>query len=116
MVRLAEYSRDCFKVLRAEAGIYEGRQQGTMQLFRTEKQRRQGHRSAQDAGVPYEVLQREARGEPALAVKDKLFGGLRLPNDETGDCQLFTTRLPKWPWLGVKFRYGDDRCLADAGR
>jgi D-amino-acid dehydrogenase len=30
--------------------------------------------------------------EPALAeVAHKLTGGLRLPNDETGDCQLFTS-------------------------
>ena len=45
--------------------------------------------------------------EPALrAVKDKLFGSLRLPNDETGDCQLFTLRLAKMAEaLGVKFRY-----------
>jgi D-amino-acid dehydrogenase len=39
MVRLAEYSRDCFRVLRDDAGItYESRQQGTMQLFRTQQQ------------------------------------------------------------------------------
>ena len=49
-----------------------------------------------------------SRAEPALeAVKDKLFGGLRLPNDETGDCQLFTTRLAEMAVnLGVQFRYG----------
>jgi D-amino-acid dehydrogenase len=36
MVRLAEYSRDCLKALRASTGIqYEGRQGGTLQLFRT---------------------------------------------------------------------------------
>lgn len=35
MVRLAEYSRDCLKELRAATGIeYEGRQGGTLQLFR----------------------------------------------------------------------------------
>ena len=38
MVRLAEYSRDCLKALRAETNIqYEGRQGGTLQLFRTEQ-------------------------------------------------------------------------------
>lgn len=37
MVRLAEYSRDCLKALRESTGIqYEGRQGGTLQLFRTE--------------------------------------------------------------------------------
>jgi D-amino-acid dehydrogenase len=113
MVRVAEYSRDCLKTLRADTGItYEGRQQGTMQLFRTEKQFADAEKDIQvlkDSGVPYELLTRDqlARAEPALAqVKDKLAGSLRLPNDETGDCQLFTTRLSAMAAeLGVKFRY-----------
>nr|WP_038493123.1 D-amino acid dehydrogenase [Janthinobacterium agaricidamnosum] len=114
MVRLAEYSRDCFKVLRAEAGItYEGRQQGTMQLFRTEKQFADAAKDIEvlkETGVPYELLTRDqlSAAEPALeAVKNKLVGSLRLPNDETGDCQLFTTRLAEMAVaLGVTFRYG----------
>lgn len=45
--------------------------------------------------------------EPALAeVSHKLTGGLRLPNDETGDCQLFTTRLAAMAeQAGVTFRF-----------
>ncbi|MDM4264159.1 FAD-dependent oxidoreductase, partial [Klebsiella oxytoca] len=45
--------------------------------------------------------------EPALAeVSHKLTGGLRLPNDETGDCQLFTTRLARMTeQTGVTFRF-----------
>jgi D-amino-acid dehydrogenase len=113
MVRLAEYSRDCFKQLRADVGIgYEGRQQGTMQLFRTEKQFADAAKDIEvlkESGVPYELLTREqlANAEPALAaVKDKLVGSLRLPNDETGDCQMFTTKLAAMAEaLGVKFRY-----------
>src|SRR5450830_936614 len=114
MVRLAEYSRDCFKTLRAATGIaYEGRQQGTTQLFRTQKQLDDAAKDIdvlRDTGVPFELLGRDelVRAEPGLAAaKDKLFGGLRLPNDETGDCQLFTTRLSEMAVaLGVKFRYG----------
>lgn len=35
MVRIAEYSRDCIRQLRQDTGIeYEGRQGGTLQLFR----------------------------------------------------------------------------------
>ena len=35
-----------------------------------------------------------SRAEPALAaVRDKIVGGLRLPQDETGDCQMFTQAL-----------------------
>jgi D-amino-acid dehydrogenase len=113
MVRLAEYSRDCFKELRADVGIaYEGRQQGTMQLFRTEQQLNDAAKDIQvlkDAGVPFELLSRHevARAEPALdAVRHKVAGGLRMPNDETGDCQLFTTQLAKMAEaLGVEFRH-----------
>ena len=39
MVRLAEYSRDALRDLRASTGIiYDERTQGTLQLFRTQKQ------------------------------------------------------------------------------
>jgi len=39
-------------------------------------------------------------------VAHKLTGGLRLPNDETGDCQLFTQNLALMAeQAGVKFRY-----------
>lgn len=113
MVRLAEYSRDCLAELRACTGItYEGRTRGTLQVFRTQKQL---DAEAKDIavlerlGVPFEHLDPEgcARVEPALAlVKDQLLGGLRLPHDETGDCQLFTTNLAeKAKQLGVKFRH-----------
>src|SRR6185437_13215904 len=59
MVRLAEYSRDCLIDLRQATGIsYDERSQGTLQLFRTQKQL---DASAADIavlaryGVPYEV-------------------------------------------------------------
>lgn len=113
MVRLAGYSRDCFRELREEAGItYESRQQGTMQLFRTQQQFDSAAKDIEvlkESGVPFQLLTRDqlGRGEPALAnAGDKLVGALRLPNDETGDCQLFTTRLAAMAEaLGVKFRY-----------
>ncbi|SQJ21600.1 D-amino acid dehydrogenase-Alanine racemase fusion protein [Salmonella enterica subsp. enterica] len=63
----------------------------------------------EDAGVPYQLLEasRLAEVEPALAeVAHKLTGGLRLPNDETGDCQLFTLRLARMAeQAGVTFRF-----------
>jgi D-amino-acid dehydrogenase len=113
MVRLAEYSRDCIRALRAETGIaYEGRQQGTLQLFRTQAQFDGAAKDIEvlrEAGVAFEMLGREqlAQAEPALAhVRNKLVGGLRLPNDETGDCQLFTTHLARMAReLGVRFQF-----------
>lgn len=113
MVRLSEYSRDCLDELRAETGIdYEGRQLGTTQLFRTQAQLDAAAKDIavlEASGVPYELLDRVgiARAEPALArVSDKLSGALRLPNDQTGDCQMFTTRLAGMAReLGVEFRF-----------
>jgi D-amino-acid dehydrogenase len=111
MMRLAEYSRDMIKALRAETGIaYEGRQKGTIQLLRTQAQMDAMAKDIavlKECGVPFNVLDRDGivKAEPALArVKEKLAGGLQLPNDETGDCQLFTTELAKMAEaLGVKF-------------
>jgi D-amino-acid dehydrogenase len=113
MVRLAEYSRDCLKLLRADTGIqYEGRTGGTLQVFRTQQQFDGASKDIavlKEANIPYELLTANelARAEPALAVTShKLTGGLRLPGDETGDCQLFTTRLACLAeQAGVTFRY-----------
>jgi len=115
MVRMSEYSRDCLNELRAQIGIaFEGRDLGTTQLFRTQQQL---DASAQDIeilaqyGVPYEVLDRAGiiQAEPALAHVDGLVGALRLPRDQTGDCQLFTRRLAQMAAdAGVEFRYDQD--------
>jgi len=114
MVPLAEYSRDCLKALRAETGIaYDEREQGTLQLFRTQKQLDGIGKDIEilkEYGVPFEVLDRAGfcRVEPALAhTQDKFVGALRLPGDETGDCFLFTNRLADMAQaIGVKFRFG----------
>ncbi|MEZ5739581.1 MAG: D-amino acid dehydrogenase [Burkholderiaceae bacterium] len=113
MLRIAGYSRECLIGLRQDTGIqYEGRQQGTLQVFRKPEQLQAAHndiRLLREAGVPHELLTAAelARVEPALAlVSDKLVGALRLPNDETGDCQRFTTELAaRAAALGVSFQY-----------
>ncbi|MGI4720768.1 MAG: D-amino acid dehydrogenase [Janthinobacterium lividum] len=112
MVRLAEYSRDCIRELRAQTGIeYEGRTLGTVQLFRTRQQLESAGKDIEvlkEAGVEYELLEGRELGkaEPALGSHATLVGGLRLPNDETGDCQLFTTRLTAMARdLGVRFEF-----------
>jgi D-amino-acid dehydrogenase len=114
MVRLAEYSRDCLVQLRSDTGIsYDERSQGTLQVFRTQKQLdgAQGDIAVlKEYGVPYELL--DPKGctvsEPALArVSEKIVGGLRLPGDETGDCFKFTQSLARMAAaLGVVFKHG----------
>ena len=113
MMRVSEYSRDCLRKLREDTGIhYEHRTGGTLQLFRTQAQLDAVQRDIkvlEECGVPFELLNREQliQVEPGLGhAKDLLTGGLRLPNDETGDCQMFTTQLAlKTQELGVKFLF-----------
>jgi D-amino-acid dehydrogenase len=113
MVPLAEYSRDMLKALREEHGIeYDQRSQGTVQLFRTQQQLDGAAGDVEvlkKSGVPYEILDQDGciAAEPALAaVREKFVGGLRLPNDETGDCKMFTDRLAELCVArGVKFEY-----------
>ncbi len=114
MVRISNYSRDVMPDLIAETGIeYDGRAQGTLQLFRTEKQLK-GSRADQEILAeyesPYEVLDQDGciAVEPALAgVREKFVGGLRLTADRTGDCRMFTIALAeKCAEMGVEFQYG----------
>jgi D-amino-acid dehydrogenase len=112
MMRVAEYSRDCLRDLRTKTGInYENRSSGTLQVFRNEAQLEAVQRDIQvlkECGVDFDLLnaQELARVEPALAHTDQLVGGLHLPNDETGDCYLFTNALAKLAQdLGVEFKF-----------
>jgi D-amino-acid dehydrogenase len=126
MIPIAEYSRDCLRALRAETGIaYDERSQGTLQLFRKQKQL---DGTADDIavlkqyGVPYEVLDPAGciAAEPGLATSTvKFVGGLRLPQDETGDCHMFTQALAKEAAkLGVQFKFNTsiERLEADGSK
>lgn len=114
MVRVSNYSRDVMPDLIAETGIeYDGREQGTLQLFRTAKQMK-GSKADQtilaEYDSPFELLDPDGciAVEPALAaVRQKFVGGLRLTADRTGDCRMFTVALAdKCAELGVTFQYG----------
>ena len=81
---------------------YDERSQGTLQLFRTQKQLDgvgERHRGAEAATAcrtrcsTATAASRPSRRWPACA--DKFVGGLRLPGDETGDC--FNVHRSAWP-------------------
>ena len=126
MIPIAEYSRDCLRALRAESGIkYDERSRGTLQLFRQQKQLDSTGGDVavlKQYGVAYEVLDRDGciGAEPALlTVKEKFVGGLRLPQDETGDCHMFTQALAaEAAKLGVQFMFNTsiDRLVAEGER
>mgnify|MGYP000491700755 FL=1 len=123
MVRVAEYSRDCLIALRAETGIqYDQRTQGTLEVFRSQKQLDNIGKDVEvlkAGGVPFEILDAAgcARTEPGIDAS-RIVGGLRLPNDETGDCHKFTTALAALAEAaGVRFIYNVDiRGLRHDGR
>jgi D-amino-acid dehydrogenase len=114
MVPIAEYSRDALKALRASTNIaYDDRAKGTLQLFRKQYQLDGIGGDVEvlkQYGVPFNVLDQDGciAAEPGLgAVREKFVGGLQLPGDETGDCQMFTTRLAEIATAAdVKFEYG----------
>ena len=126
MIPIAEYSRDCLRALRSDIGIrYDERERGTLQLFRYASQldgTADDIAALKQFGVPFEVLDRAGciAAEPALAaVPDKIAGGLRLPQDETGDCHMFTQALAlEAEKLGVRFAFnvGIEGLNADATR
>jgi len=116
MMRVAEYSRNCLRDLRSEINIeYEHRTQGTLQLFRTESQVKSSKKDIQvlnECGVDHQILTPDQclAYEPALKhTINKVVGGIRLPNDETGNCHMFVTELAKeCEKLGVKFVMNTD--------
>jgi D-amino-acid dehydrogenase len=114
MVRISNYSRDCLPELLSEAPVeFDLREQGTLQLFRTEKQLA-GSKADQEVlaeyDSPFEVLDRDGciAAEPGLVhVADKFVGGLRLTADRTGDCRMFTLGLAeRAAERGASSRYG----------
>jgi D-amino-acid dehydrogenase len=104
MVRLAEYSRDCMKELRAQTGIrYDERMQGTLQLFRTRKQLDGTGADIEVLkryGVAWELLDRDGciRHESALAhVREKFVGGLGCPATRPATASSSRRTSPRWP-------------------
>jgi len=114
MLRLARYSAECLNELADELGLdYEGRKLGTLQLFRTQAQLDAAGSDIavlEQYGVPFELLDRVGivKVEPALAeVAHQFTGALGLPEDQTGDCALFTRLLAeRAKAAGVEFRFG----------
>ena len=126
MLRIADYSRHCLDDLRAQTGIrYEGRRLGTTQVFRHQSQidgLGKDIAVLEECGIDFEILGPSGipRAEPGLDVEGAgLVGALRLPQDETGDCRLFTEGLAREAArLGARFRFGTrvQKLHAAAGR
>lgn len=100
MLAIANHSRDCLAQLKQQHQLdFQGREKGTLQVFRTEKQLvaiEKDMKLLEESGTRFELMDVEhcLQQEPGLApVREKLTGGLYLPDDETGDCYLFCQQL-----------------------
>jgi D-amino-acid dehydrogenase len=113
MQRLSRYSLECLRKLRESTGIrYDETRSGILQLLRDEQELAAvaSHtRILEAAGVSHRLLPPKdcLAVEPALRHTRVAFaGGLHLPSDETGDCQLFTQALAEHASRrGVRFRF-----------
>jgi D-amino-acid dehydrogenase len=118
MLAISYFSKKMLAELRRDVpGLaFDHQARGTLQLFRTEEELEAGKRDAvmlKTAGVQCELitdLDVVRSLEPALAhTSVKLFGGLYLKDDETGDCNLFTLQLAEAAArAGVNFHYGEE--------
>lgn len=113
MQRIAHYSKACLVALREETGIsYDNGNGGVLQIFQTEEELDGASRASkilESFNVRHRIVSaaESMAIEPALGKASvSLTGGLHLPDDETGDCHLFTTRLARrLSERGVTFQF-----------
>ncbi|UPQ87385.1 D-amino acid dehydrogenase [Vibrio sinaloensis] len=113
MLMVANRSRECLAKLNQQYQLdYQGRSQGTLQIFRNAAQLSAVEKDIQlleESGTRYQLLDPSQclEQEPGLAnMQGQLAGGLYLPDDQTGDCYLFCQQLQKMAQqAGVKFLF-----------
>ena len=112
MQRVASYSRDVLLQLRERERFDYEQTRGYIQLFRTERDVALAQPLLDlltEQGSLLNLL--DAAGaraiEPGLSADTPLAGGLHLPDDETGNCSLFTKQLKLAAQaIGVTFHFG----------
>jgi len=111
MLRIGLYSRDLLRQLTDTYDIEYEQTQGMLQLFRTEREIKAAEHALAllaEHEIPHRMLGAEEaiEIEPALALQTRLAGALHLPQDEAGNCPLFTKRLRHIASsMGVNFHF-----------
>lgn len=117
MQRVAFYSRDILQQLRERYQLEYEQTQGYLQLFRTERDIQMVQPALallSEHDIPHRLLEAAAARtiEPALNRDTPLAGGLYLPQDEAGNCPLFTKQLKAIAQsIGVEFHFN---CAVEA--
>ncbi len=114
-LRLCIYSRAQLIALRESEGLaYDAVAKGALYLYRDAAHLGIATANARllaDHGLRIETIDRDRclDIEPALApVADRIAGAIYAPDDESGDCRLFTEALARRSAdLGVAFRWGE---------
>ena len=111
MQRIAFYSRHVLQQLRDHHQLDYEQTKGYLQLFRSDRDIALAQPSLgllAEQGIAHRMLDAEqARAiEPALSAATPLAGGLYLPDDEAGNCPLFTKQLKTIAQdMGVQFHF-----------
>ncbi|EGA67306.1 D-amino acid dehydrogenase [Vibrio brasiliensis] len=113
MLTIANRSRECLAELNRNYDLnYQGRTKGTLQIFRNPAQLKAVEKDIallEESGTKYQLMNPAQClvQEPGLAnMQGNLVGGLYLPDDETGDCQLFCQQLQQMAeQAGVTFLF-----------
>lgn len=120
MQRIAFYSRHVLQQLREHHQLDYEQTKGYLQLFRSERDIALAQPSLAllgEHGVAHQLVDAEqARAiEPALSAATPLAGGLHLPDDESGNCPLFTKQLKTIAQnMGVEFHFSKTVTALDA--
>lgn len=113
LLELADYSRQSFLALREPAeDSFDGKHAGLMEVAGNQIESdvlRQKSHVLERLGVDHEWLSADAvrQQEPGMQGPGPVVGGLRMPQDGTGDCHRFTQALARaCEARGVTFQYG----------
>ncbi|MBI1890629.1 MAG: D-amino acid dehydrogenase [Burkholderiales bacterium] len=112
MQRVAAYSRSVLQQLREHYQLEYEQTKGYLQLFRTQQDLDIAQPALAllgESDVAHQLIDAEKAREfePALSAKTPLAAGLYLPDDEAGNCPLFTKQLKNIAQeKGVEFHFG----------
>jgi D-amino-acid dehydrogenase len=112
MQRIALYSKSVLHQLTEHYRLEFEQTQGYLQLFRTQQDLQLAEPALAllaESGVPHKMIDAAAAHEiePALSKTTPLAGAVYLPQDESGNCPLFTKQLKTIAQsIGVEFHFG----------
>ena len=109
--RIGTYSRALLEQLRLHYHLDYEQSTGHLQLFRSERElrlARPGLALLAETDLPHQLLEGDAARqiEPALSTSTPLLRALHLPQDEAGNCALFTKQFKTiTQQMGVGYRF-----------